>query len=524
MTVWRKRLVRAGCGAGIAACTKLVGLSGPGIPVLGLLGTTSLGFVVGSALFGWLGLGGAVVLHVVWTAIRSQGMVYPVASAVLYGLAGALVIETFRRVDGIGRAFPNLRSVGWYCAATGLGALVTSFSVSYFFQSATVWSSTAVWSRSTTVSVWVFGPALLIFGKRLPRGWLAPVAGEEEDPRRGRYRLRVAGVEEEVEVVREPDPVAGLDLLAGGVILGSVALIAFLFSLYSIGAGHWAVLLYLVPIYWATRRHRLVGGLVAAAGCGLALVLVEAFEASRSASLATVYEQLDIYVYLLVFLAVGVLLGHARDREFLLLGALQESNRRLRSDLNRVVRALTGAVEAKDVYTEGHLRRVSAYAIEVGRRLGLGKSELDHLRIASALHDVGKIGVPEHILNKPGPLDPQERAVIERHPEVGARILEAVEGLSGAAPLVLHHQERWDGRRDGFYPGYPAGIHGDAIPLGARIIAVVDAFDAMTTDRAYRRALAYDEAVAELQGERGRQFDPLVVDAFLEILARRPWE
>jgi HD-GYP domain-containing protein (c-di-GMP phosphodiesterase class II) len=114
--------------------------------------------------------------------------------------------------------------------------------------------------------------------------------------------------------------------------------------------------------------------------------------------------------------------------------------------------------------------------------------------------------------------------VVERHPEIGARILENVEGLEGAAPLVRHHQERYDGRSDGEFPGYPRGIAGEAIPLGARIIAVVDAFDAMTTDRAYRRARPAARAADVLRDERGRQFDPRVVDVFLELLEERPWQ
>jgi HD-GYP domain-containing protein (c-di-GMP phosphodiesterase class II) len=166
---------------------------------------------------------------------------------------------------------------------------------------------------------------------------------------------------------------------------------------------------------------------------------------------------------------------------------------------------------------------VSAFAHEVGRRLGLAERDLELLQIASALHDIGKIGIPEHVLNKPGRLDADERTVIERHPEIGARILENVDGLQSAAALVLHHQERYDGCRDSDFPGYPAGLAGEAIPLGARIIAVVDAFDAMTTDRAYRRARPVEAAVEVLRQERGRQFDPAVVKAFVELLAERPW-
>jgi len=112
---------------------------------------------------------------------------------------------------------------------------------------------------------------------------------------------------------------------------------------------------------------------------------------------------------------------------------------------------------------------------------------------------------------------------MRRHPEIGARMLEKLDLLNDAAPLVLHHQERFDGLRSGNHPGYPGGLAGDRIPLGARIIAVVDAFDAMTTTRPYRPALPMDEAASVLRRERGRQFDPRVVDAFLDCLAERPW-
>jgi putative nucleotidyltransferase with HDIG domain len=195
----------------------------------------------------------------------------------------------------------------------------------------------------------------------------------------------------------------------------------------------------------------------------------------------------------------------------------------LRKDLLRVVQALTGAIEAKDGYTESHLRRVSRYAIDVGDRLGLPELEIEKLRYASLLHDVGKIGVPDQLLGKPGPLSENEAEVMRRHPEIGARILRNIDVLRDVAPVILHHQERFDGAQEGEFPGYPGGLRGDEIPLGARIIAVVDAFDAMTTDRPYRRALAVDEAVAELRREAGKQFDPAVVETFLSVLDTRPW-
>lgn len=137
---------------------------------------------------------------------------------------------------------------------------------------------------------------------------------------------------------------------------------------------------------------------------------------------------------------------------------------------------------------------------------------------------MGKIAIPESILNKPGKLTDEETLVMRRHPAIGARILEGIDGLQDAAPLVLHHHERWDGRKDGRHPGYPAGLAGEEIPLGSRIISVVDTFDAMTTDRPYRKSPGIERARAVLQEERGKQFDPRVVECFLDVLVERPWD
>ncbi|MEZ5313972.1 MAG: HD domain-containing protein [Thermoanaerobaculia bacterium] len=163
--------------------------------------------------------------------------------------------------------------------------------------------------------------------------------------------------------------------------------------------------------------------------------------------------------------------------------------------------ALRSAMEAKDQYTEGHLRRVCDFAVAVGRRMNLSEHDLERLEIASLLHDVGKIGIADSILRKPGPLDSRERQLMQRHPEIGAaRILENVKGLEDAATMVRHHQERFDGRLEGDFPGYPLGLSGDRIPLGARIIAVVDAFDAMTSDRPYRDSIGFEARPGVAEG------------------------
>jgi diguanylate cyclase (GGDEF)-like protein len=174
--------------------------------------------------------------------------------------------------------------------------------------------------------------------------------------------------------------------------------------------------------------------------------------------------------------------------------------------------ALAAALEAKDSYTAMHARSIAEWAEAVGRRLGLRDDDLRDLRYGAVFHDIGKIAIPEAILNKRGPLDPDERAELERHTEVGEQILAPVSFLAGVRPVVRHEHERWDGA------GYPDGLAGEAIPLGARIVFVCDAFHAMTSDRPYRSAMSPDAARAELLNHAGSQFDPTVVDAFLEVL------
>lgn len=171
---------------------------------------------------------------------------------------------------------------------------------------------------------------------------------------------------------------------------------------------------------------------------------------------------------------------------------------------------LARAIEARDPYASGHAARVSTFAEVVAARLGWDDDQLEVLRIGAALHDIGKLAISEHILRKPGPLDESELAEVRAHPEEGARMVGLIGTMPAAMPAVLHHHERWDGR------GYPAGHAGERIPAEARILAVVDAFDAMTTDRPYRRALSEKAAIAELRRCAGTQFDPEVVDVFVE--------
>jgi putative nucleotidyltransferase with HDIG domain len=172
---------------------------------------------------------------------------------------------------------------------------------------------------------------------------------------------------------------------------------------------------------------------------------------------------------------------------------------------------LSRAIEARDPYTRGHSARVTAIAEAIARRLEWDQAQLELLHLGGPLHDVGKLGVSEEVLVKPGELDDEELAQIREHPKLGARILLRIASLRGALPYVLYHHERWDGS------GYPTGRSGEQIPLEARVLAVADAFDAMTSDRPYRPALDRDEALAEVGRCAGTQFDPEIVRVFLEL-------
>ncbi|MBQ0983910.1 HD-GYP domain-containing protein [Streptomyces sp. F63] len=181
------------------------------------------------------------------------------------------------------------------------------------------------------------------------------------------------------------------------------------------------------------------------------------------------------------------------------------------------IRALVQAVGIKDHYTRGHSERVGRASVLIARELGMAGGRLDVLRFAGVLHDIGKIGVPTRLLRKDGPLTPEERRLIELHPEYGHEMVRGIAFLEEARAAILHHHERLDGR------GYPYGLSGDRIPESARVVAVADAFDAMTSTRSYRRARPVTEAVAELRRCAGSQFDPRMVRALCRALDRHGW-
>ena len=228
-------------------------------------------------------------------------------------------------------------------------------------------------------------------------------------------------------------------------------------------------------------------------------------------------------VFLVLWAALALLVRGAsrtlsRQNEKLRARSLRlvEANRLLEQSALDAVESLNATVDAKDPYTAGHSQRVQRIAIALGKELGLEREQLDVLRFAGLFHDIGKIGVPDAILTKPDRLTELEFEIVKRHPEDGARIVGRLHRLDAAVPAVLHHHERWDGR------GYPRGLRGDGIPLEASIVGLADAVDAMTTDRPYSAARSLEDATDEVVLNRGTQFAPAVVDAFVTLVERVP--
>ncbi len=294
---------------------------------------------------------------------------------------------------------------------------------------------------------------------------------------------------------------------------GALALIAA-GLLASGGAASPLFMLLALPVIFASayygQREAILSAL-AAAGVGVLVTL-------RSGS--------DHHVRFLIILVVVLVLAAGFQR--MLVQALQgESSQKqalyqlaevrrgeLESSYRATLGALAAALDAKDRYTEAHGRETAALCLAVGRRLGLSAEELRYLDYGSLLHDIGKIGVPSAVLHKAGPLTPEEFAMMREHPVIGERILASVPFLAPVLPLVRHEHERYDGA------GYPDGLKGEEIPIGARIILACDAYDAMSHDRPYRRALPPDRVLAELRNNAGTQFDPRVVRVLLEVITQ----
>jgi diguanylate cyclase (GGDEF)-like protein len=239
-----------------------------------------------------------------------------------------------------------------------------------------------------------------------------------------------------------------------------------------------------------------VGGTVAA----LCVTLVQ-----RTGHFFALLAAIPLYF---TYRAYGVYLGRVEDE--------QQQIKDLSNLHLATVEALALAIDAKDQYSHTHIRRMQVFAAKLGETLGMKAQELSGLRTASLLHDIGKLAVPEHILSKPGALTPDELKKVRAHPVVGAEIIAQVPFPYPVAPLILCHHERWDGR------GYPSGLRGEEIPLGARILSVIDFYDALVNDRPYHPAMSHEAAVRLVQQESGKAFDPQVVSTFIELVPELP--
>ncbi len=193
---------------------------------------------------------------------------------------------------------------------------------------------------------------------------------------------------------------------------------------------------------------------------------------------------------------------------------LKRLEERIREVEEGIVCALSMLLDLKDLNTGLHATRLAAWALRVAERMGVSESELRAIEIASVLHDIGKVGVPNEILQKPGRLTDEEMDIVRKHSEYGWGILRNIPGFEAISLLVLHHHERWDGK------GYPSGLAGEEIPFGARVVAVVDTFDAMLSDRPYRKGMTLEVVLEKLRPEAGRQFDPEILAQFMDIASR----
>jgi putative nucleotidyltransferase with HDIG domain len=205
------------------------------------------------------------------------------------------------------------------------------------------------------------------------------------------------------------------------------------------------------------------------------------------------------------------------DRTRLIVNQLRDNNQALEnknleiSKLNEgLLNALAEIIDARDPYVLGHSKQVTRYAVMIAVNLGLPSQQVDTIRKASLLHDIGKVGISEKILSKPGALNLEEIRLVKTHPTLGARILESSHSLHELIPIVKHHHERFDGK------GYPDGLKGGDIPIEARVVALADSVEAMASDRAYRKAMTFADILEEIKKGSGSQFDPAVVDAFLK--------
>lgn len=444
-----------------------------------------------------------------WTSHRAAELLFTSVN-VLESLLPWLLFRALRRRGLFRRADLGLRTarsrVTFFAAGvaanTGLAALAGNA------VAATLGSASSGFLRGSVY--WWAGDA----GAVLMLGWplLELVLLGRRQARFARARRRHAALAASART-RTSAAVPAPRLLVAVVLAWSVAVVVVLASGVAVPA---AGVMFSFPVMVAAWAFGFRGGLLAGAALGwvtIAWALTSAGgnpDAVIAASLGAIDRAM-----------LGLLTGGLFEANRQLIRRLKGSYAALRGDLAYMAGVLTAAVESRDPYTEGHMQRVSIYSVRIARRLALAEEEIEEVRLSALLHDIGKLGVPDSILFKPEPLHGEDLEKMRAHAAIGARIAGKAGILRSAVPVILAHQERFDGETTGPFPGYPQGLKGDAIPLASRIIAVADAYDTMTTNRPYRRALGRERALAVLAEERGRQFDPVVVDAFLADLEDR---
>ncbi|HNA88336.1 MAG TPA: HD-GYP domain-containing protein, partial [Anaerolineales bacterium] len=218
-----------------------------------------------------------------------------------------------------------------------------------------------------------------------------------------------------------------------------------------------------------------------------------------------------IALFALAFMtwATATLLDNAITQNDKLLNDLQESNREIKTAYETTLEGWSRALEIRDRETEGHAQRVTELTLRIARLVGFNEEELVHIQRGALLHDIGKLGIPDDILRKPGPLTEQETRIMRLHPQIAVDLLTSIEYLRPALNIPRYHHEKWDGT------GYPHGLRGESIPLEARIFAIIDVYDALSSDRPYRKALPKAQVLEYIRSESGKHFDPMVVNIFI---------
>ena len=265
--------------------------------------------------------------------------------------------------------------------------------------------------------------------------------------------------------------------------------------------------LYYIPIVFGAFFYGLAGGLMVSSFAGLT------YSIFISAS-GIPYNNNELFPGIASFILIGLLTGLLSSRLEKKIRQVTELYEKVNDTYMEVVEALAEAVDERDHYTKTHSENVTKHAIAIAKELKLSQKEVEDIQRASQLHDIGKIGIHDYVLNKEGKLTDEEWKEIKLHPSKAVKILEPLHFLNEIIGIIRHHHERYDGG------GYPDNRRGENIPYGARIIAVADSFDAMTTDRPYRKAMSENKAINELKKGSGSQYDPYIVETFLKVLEK----